>query len=89
MHDGAPQLRSLQGPDQHVVRTQQFSEPRVGGEAPVEVGAQRDHHDCATVRICGRAGKGLREGGALGVGAARGEQLLELVDGEQEASVDW
>ena len=85
--DGAPQLRSLHGPDQHLVSSQQLGEPRVGGEAPVEIGAQRDHYDCASVRIGGRAGKRIGEGGALALGAARGEQLLELVDGEQEAFV--
>ena len=81
--DGTPQLRGLHGPDQHLVSAQQLGEPRVGGEAPVEVGAQRDHDDCATVRISGGAGKRVGEGGALGVGAAGGEQLLELVDGEK------
>ena len=83
--DGAPQLRGLHGPDQHLVSAQQLREPRVGGEAPVEVGAQRDHDDCATVRIGGRAGERVGEGRALGVGAAGGEQLLELVDGEEKA----
>ena len=63
--DGAPQLRGLHRPDQHVVCAQQLGEPRVGGEAPVEVGAQRDHDDRATVRIGGRAGKRVGEGGAL------------------------
>ena len=85
--DDTPQLRGLHGPDQHLVRTQQLGESRVGGEPPVEVGAQRDHHDCSTVRISGRAGKGVGERGALGFGAAGGEQLLELVDGEEEALV--
>ena len=70
-----------------MVRAQQLGESRVGGEAPVEVGAQRDHDDCSTLRISGRAGKRVGEGGALGVGAAGGEQLLELVDGEEEACV--
>jgi len=65
-----------------VVRRQQLGESRVGGEPPVEVGAKRDHDDCATVRIGGRAGKGVGEGDALGVGAAGGMELLELVDGE-------
>ena len=81
--DGSPQLRGLHGPDQHLVSAQQLGEPRVGGEAPVEVGSQRDHDDCATVRIGGGAGKRVGEGGALGVGAAGGEQLLELIDGEK------
>ena len=68
-----------------MVSAQQLSQPRVGREAPVEVGAQRGHDDCATIRIDGRAGKGVGEGGALGVGAAGSEQLLELVDGEEKA----
>ena len=66
-----------------MVRAQQLGKSRVGGEAPVEVGAQRDHDDRSTLRISGRAGKGVGEGGALGVGAAGGEELLELVDGEE------
>ena len=70
-----------------MVRAQQLGESRVGGEAPVEVGAQRDHDNCSTVRIAGRAGKRFGEGGALGIGAAGGEQLLELVDGEEEACI--
>ena len=45
------------GPTSTWFRAQQFGEPRVGGEAPVEVGAQRDHDDCSTLRIGGRAGK--------------------------------
>ena len=81
--DRTPQVRGLHGPDQHLVSAQQLGEPRVGGEAPVEVGSQRDHDDCATVRIGGGAGKRVGEGGALGVGAAGGEQLLELIDGEK------
>ena len=85
--DDTPQLRGLHRPDQHVVRTQQLGKSRVGGEAPVEVGAQRDHDDRSTLRISGCAGKRVGERGALGVGAAGGEQLLELVDGEEEAFV--
>ena len=85
--DDTPQLRSLHRSDQHVVCAQQLGEPRVGGEAPVEVGAQRDHDDGSTVRISGRADQDVGERGALGVGAAGGEQLLELVDGEEQACV--
>ena len=70
-----------------MVRTQQLGESRVGGEPPVEVGAQRDHDDRSTLRISGCASKGVGERGALGFGAAGGEQLLELVDGEEEALV--
>ena len=83
--DGSAQLRGLHRADQHLVRAQQLSELRVGGEAPVEVGAQRDHHDRATLWIGGRAGEHVGEGGALAVGAAGGEELLELVDGQEEA----
>ena len=83
--DRAPQLRGLHRPDQNLVPTQQLGESRIGGEAPVEVRAQRDHDDRATVRIGGRAGKRVGEGGALGLGAAGREHLLELVDGEEEA----
>ena len=85
--DGAPQLRGLHRPDQHVVCAQELGERRVRGEATVEVCAQRDDDDRATLRIGGRAGKRRDEGGALGLGAAGGEELLELVDGEEEASV--
>ena len=85
--DDTPQLRGLHRADQHVVRAQQLGKSRVGGEAPVEVGAQRDHDDRSTLWISGRASKGVGEGGALGVGAAGGEQLLELVDGEEQALV--
>ena len=85
--DGAPQLRRLHRPDQDVVRAEQLGEPRVRGEAPVEVGAQRDDDDGAPVRIGRRAGQRVGEGGPLVVRAAGGEQLLELVDGEEEARV--
>ncbi len=73
-------------PDQYLVSTQQRGESRVGGEASVEIGAERDHDDCAAVWIGGRAGERVCEGRALGVGAASGMQLLELVDGEEQTS---
>ena len=50
------------GPTSTWFRAQQLGQPRVGGEAPVEVGAQRDHDDGATVRISGRAGERVDEG---------------------------
>ena len=70
-----------------MVSAQQLGKSRVGREAPVEVGAQRNHDDRSTLGISGRAGEGVGEGGALGVGAAGGEQLLELVDGEEQTCV--
>ena len=85
--DDTSQLRGLHRPDQHLISTQQLGEPRVGGEAPVEIGAQRDHDDCATIRIRGGAGERLGEGRSLGLGAAGGEELLELVDGEEQACI--
>ena len=59
----------------------------MGGEAAVVVGAQRDHDNPTTCRVGGRAGERAREGEPLVLGAAGGEELLELVDGEKEASV--
>ena len=47
--DRAPQLRGLHRPDQHLVRPQQLGESRVGGEAPVEVGSERNHDDGTTL----------------------------------------
>ena len=85
--DHAPQLRGLHRPDEHVVGAEQPGEFRVGAEASVEVGAQRDHDHCATARIGGGAGEGVGEGGALCVGVAGSEQLLELVDGEEHSCV--
>ena len=85
--DRAPQLGRLQRPDQHVVPAQKLGELGIRGEAAVEVGAQRDDDDRAAVRIGGRTGEGVREGGALFLGAAGGQELLELVDREEEASV--
>ena len=69
-----------------MVRAEELGELRVGGEAPVEVGAQRSHDDRATLWIGGRAGEQVGEGGPL-AGRGGGEQLLELVDGEEQASV--
>ena len=60
--DGAPQLRGLHRPDQHLVPAEQLRERRVGGEATVEVRAQRDHDDGTTVRIGGRASERVGEG---------------------------
>ena len=57
----------------------------MGREAPVEVGAQRNHDDRSTFGIGGRAGEGVGEGSALDLGAAGGVELLELVDGEEQA----
>ena len=64
--DRAPQLRGLHRPDQNMVRAEQLGECRIGGEAAVEVRAQRDHDDRAAVRIGGRAGERVGERGALG-----------------------
>ena len=38
--------RGLHGSDQHVVRTQQLGDLRVGRETPVEIRAQRHHYEC-------------------------------------------
>ncbi len=43
------------GPTSTWFAPKQLGQRRVGGEAPVEVGAQRDDDDRATVRIGGRA----------------------------------
>ena len=49
--DGAPQLRPLHGPDEHLVRPEQLGELRIRREAAVEVGAHSDDDDRATDRI--------------------------------------
>ena len=85
--DGTPELRGLHRPDEHMVRAQQPGQPGIGGEASVEVGSQRDDDDRSTLRISGRANERVDEGHALAVGATCGEQLLELVDGEEEPPV--
>jgi hypothetical protein len=73
----------VHGPNQHLVSAQQLGKSRVGREAPVEVGAQRNHDDRSTLGIGDSAGEGVREGGALDLGAAGGVELFELVDGEE------
>ena len=64
--DDAPQLRGLHGSDQHVVRTQQLGDSRIGGEPPVEVCPQRDHHHRPTSRISRRTGQRVGERITLG-----------------------
>ena len=60
---------------------------REGGETAVEVCSHRDRHDGAALRVGRRAGERVDERGALRlVRLAGGEQLLELVDGEQDAA---
>jgi hypothetical protein len=56
----------------------------MGGGAAVVVGPQRDDDDRPAARI-GRVDQRIDEGRALVVRAACREDLLELIDGDQEA----
>ena len=58
---------------------------RIGGAALVVVGADREHDDGAPERVAGRRHEPADELDALALVVAGGEDLLELVDGDQEA----
>src|SRR5215218_10179035 len=70
-----------------MVRAQELCEGRKGGEASVVVRAERGDDDRPTLRVVGGTRKRVRERRALFVGIAGGEELLELVDGEEQARV--
>ena len=54
------------------------------GAAPVEVGADREHHDQALVGVGGALDERVEERLALGLVATGDEDLLELVDDEHQ-----
>jgi hypothetical protein len=85
--DGAPQLGGLHRTDKDVVGGEPLGECRVGGEATIEVGAGRGHHDGSAVWIVRRAGEQVREAVSLLVRFAGGEQLLQLVDDQEQSLV--
>ena len=82
--DRPPQLVAPHRPDEDVVGGEQPRQLGVGGAAPVEVGADRQEHDRAPARVAGGRDERVDERVALLLVAARSEQLLELVDGEDE-----
>ena len=83
--DRAPQLVARHRADEHVVRAEQARQLGVRGAAAVEVGAHREHHDAAALRIARGAHERRDELAALLLVLAGGEQLLELVDREHAA----
>ena len=54
------------------------------GAAPVEVGADREHHDQSLVGVGGALDQRVEEGLALGLVATGDEDLLELIDEEDQ-----
>ena len=83
-HDRAPQLVAAHRPDRHVVGAEHAPQLGVARAAAVEVGAQRDQHERAAARVAHGGDERGGERGPLGLVAAGGEQLLELVDGDHE-----
>jgi hypothetical protein len=67
-----------------VVGAEQARQLGVGGAAPVEVGAERQHDDAAGPR---EADERPDELGALRLVLARGEDLFELVDHEHPVPI--
>ena len=78
--DGAAQLLRLHRADEDVVGAQQLGQSGVGGATSVEVGSGRDDHHSSLLRVAGSSDERLGEVRSLLLGAAGGEQLLELVD---------
>ena len=85
--DRAAQLVAAHRPDQHVVGTQQPGELRVCRAAPVEVRPHRDQHQCATTRIAGTRDERVGERRALALVATGGEDLFELIDGDDKPAL--
>ena len=85
--DGTAQLGGLHGADEHVVGTEQLCERRIGGETSVKVRSERDGDERAAVGIGRRSRDRVRERGPLLLRRAGGEELLELIDGEQDSLV--
>ena len=82
--DRPAQLVAAHRPDEHVVGAEQPRQLRVGGAAAVEVGADGDQHQRAPPRVARARDERVDERRALGLVAAGGEDLLELVDREDE-----
>ena len=78
--DRAPQLVAAHRPDQHVVGAHESRQLGIDGAAAVEVGADGHQHERAPAYIAGRSDELVDERRALGLVAAEGEDLLELVD---------
>jgi len=85
--DRLAQLVAAHRPDQHVVGRQNARQLGVGGAAPVVVRPQREHQDGASVALVRRAHELGDESPALFLASAGREGLLELVDGQQDATV--
>lgn len=84
--DRPAQLVAAQGPDEHLSSAEEARKLRVGGAAAVEVSAHGEDHERASPRVADGLHEGVDERFALPVVAAGGEGLLELVDGDHQAS---
>jgi hypothetical protein len=79
------ELVAIQRPHQRMAPTQEVRETRVSAQPAVEVGAQRAQKQHAAFVVARRRHQSLEELGPLSLGLADGEQLLELVDGDDQA----
>ena len=85
--DRPAQLLARHRPDQQLVGADLCGQRPVVGAAPVEVGPDREYDDRALVGVGGRGDERLGKGGPLALVATGGEQLFELIDGEDKALV--
>ena len=81
--DRAAQLVAAHRPDEHVVGAEQPRQLGVAGAAAVEVGAHGDQHERAAAGSRAAASSASTNAARSRLVAAGGEELLELVDGDQ------
>ena len=82
------QLLRLHRADEDVAAGEETRKGRVGRTASVEVGPQCNRHDAVAARIVRDRGERVDERHALVFVSADGEQLLELIDGDDIAIVE-
>ena len=85
--DRAPQLVAAHRTDRNLVRAEQAPELGIARAAPIEVGPDGEQHERSPARVARAGDKRVDERVALVLVAAGGEDLLELVDRDDQATV--
>jgi hypothetical protein len=85
--DRPPQLVAAHRTDRYLVRPEQAPELGIARAAPIEVGADGEQHERSPAWVARAGDERVDERVALVLVAAGGEDLLELVDRDDQATV--